>query len=235
MSPYSTRFHVSRAAFLLGVLPAWCVALFTIRFVHTGIAGYLYLLWNLVLAIVPLAAALMLVRAERQRATVPELAGWFVMWLLFLPNAPYLLTDLMHLTPHPQAPFWYDVALMLSFACTGLLLCYGSLADVHAFVASRFGATAGWAMAMASMLLCGLGIYMGRFLRWNSWDAVTRPHELLGHMAGAIGEASTRSPGLRVTLVYGIGLAIGYAAVHLIVPVHTPREPGASGDPASRA
>jgi uncharacterized membrane protein len=226
MSPTTIRFHVSRAVFLLGVLPAWCLALFAFRTARAGIPGYHYVVWNLVLAVVPAAAALLLVRAERQRASLPEQAGWFALWLLFLPNAPYLLTDLVHLSSRPPVPLWFDVAMLLSFACTGLLLCYGSVADVHAVVARRFGSVAGWTLAMTAMLLSGLGIYMGRFLRLNSWDAVTRPHTLLGYVANAVSEPSSNLPGLRVTLVYGIGLALGYAAVHLILPADMPRRPG---------
>ena len=210
--------RVSRAAFLLVVLPAWCLALFAVRIARSGHVAYHYLAWNLVLAMVPAAAALMLVRAERARASLAEQCGWAMLWLLFLPNAPYLVTDLMHLYPRPPVPVWYDVAMMLSFACTGLLLCYGSLADVHAVIERRFGRTAGWCVAMGAMLLSGLGIYMGRFLRLNSWDAVTRPHEMFGQLA----EPDGGMPGLRVTIVYGLGLALGYAAVHLIVPAHMP-------------
>lgn len=226
MSRSSSRFHISRAVFLLGVLPAWCLALFVVRTLRAGIPGYHYVVWNLVLAVVPAAAALLLARAERQRATLPEMAGWFALWLLFLPNAPYLLTDLVHLSSRPPVPLWFDVAMLLSFACTGLLLGFGSTADVHAVVARRFGAAAGWSVALGAMLLSGLGIYMGRFLRLNSWDAVAHPHRLLGHVADAAAEPASGLPGLRVTLVYGIGLALGYAAVHLILPRDMPRRPG---------
>ncbi len=220
-----TRFHLSRALFLLVVLPAWCMGLLAVRFLRTGATSYFYLAWNLVLAMVPACAALMLVNADRQRATAVERLGWGVLWLLFLPNAPYIVTDLVHFAPRPPVPLWYDTAMVVSFVCTGLLLGYGSVADVQAVVARRFGTAAGWWLAMAAMLLSGLGIYMGRFLRWNSWDAVTRPHELLRRVAGALAEPTEHVPGLRITLLYGIGLALGYAAVHLIVPRHGPQAP----------
>ncbi len=234
MSPHSIRPGIPRVVFLLGVLPAWCVLLFALRVARSGQFGHGYLLWNLALAMAPMAAALMLVRAERERAGLPEQAGWFAAWLLVLPNAPYLVTDLVHLGARPPVPLWFDVALMLSYACTGLLLGFASLADVHAVVARRFGAVAGWIVAEAAMLLSGSGIYMGRFLRWNSWDALTRPHELIDQVAGAVAEPGSQLPGMRVTLVYGIGLALGYAAVHLVVPPHASREPDATRPIATR-
>ena len=92
-------------------------------------------------------------------------AGCFALWLLFLPNAPYTLTDLLHLTTAASAPAWYDLALLLSCAGTGLLLGYLSLIDVHDLVAKTFGLAMGWLLAFASLLLSGFAIYLGRFLR----------------------------------------------------------------------
>lgn len=72
------------------------------------------------------------------------MAGLAGLWLLSLPNAPYILTDILHLTRASQAPAWYDLALLLSCAGTGLLVGYLSLIDVEGIGARKFSPVAGW-------------------------------------------------------------------------------------------
>src|SRR5678816_4708120 len=104
----------------------------------------------------------------------------FVLWLLFLPNAPYILTDILHLTRANEAPAWYDLALLLSCAGTGLLIGYLSLIDVQSIVARRFSSVVGWMFALVSLMLSGFAIYLCRFLRWNiSLIHISEPTRLL--------------------------------------------------------
>jgi uncharacterized membrane protein len=100
-----------------------------------------------------------------------------LLWLLFFPNAPYVLTDLIHLRQH-SVPVWYDLLLLLSFAWTSLMFGFVSLADMQRLIQQRFNATVGWLFAVAAVLLGSFGIYLGRFLRWNSWDVITEPRQL---------------------------------------------------------
>ena len=111
-----------------------------------------FLLWNLFLAWIPLLVALVVYDGYRRGARMSVLVPGVILWLLFLPNAPYIVTDLVHLEPWPPVPMWFDIALVLSFACTGLLLCFASTADVHAVITRRFGPRAGWGVAMAAMV-----------------------------------------------------------------------------------
>jgi uncharacterized membrane protein len=142
------------------------------------------------------------------------LAGvFFSLWLLFLPNAPYILTDLIHLVPlasQPDVPLWLLLAMLLSCAGTGTLLGYLSLMQIHSAVEQNFGRTAGWSVAIGSLTLCGFGIYIGRFLRWNSWDAFANPISLLKSVAGQFIDAGPHPHPAGVTLVFGMGLLIGY-------------------------
>lgn len=165
------------------------------------------LVWNLFLAVVPL-----LWSAAFQAATVrrrPVLAGvFFFLWLLFLPNAPYLLTDVLHLKPGADVPLWYLLATLLSCAGTGVLLGYFSLLTVHAMVEKKYGRRAGWTVAVCSLLLCGFGIDLGRFLRLNSWDIFVHPLRLLRAITGQFSHSGSQP--LLVTLVFGGGLLIGY-------------------------
>lgn len=188
-----------RRAAVLSLLLGWCAALLTVRVLRSGSLMYAFLVWNLFLAVIPAFAAW---RLERQRSA-PMQTMWLAVWLAFLPNAPYLVTDFVHLRPRSGIPLWYDIALLASCAATGLLLGYASVADVQRFIARRFGETQAWLCSAFALLLCGAGIYLGRFLRWNSWDVLFNPIDIL---------ASLRPRGVSITLVYGCGLVIGYLA-----------------------
>lgn len=145
----------------------------------TGAPAFDFLHWNLFLAWVPYVVALLLVGLHRVRAPGWLLAVPGVVWLLFLPNAPYILTDFIHLGAIPGAPVWFDVLLIGAFAGTGLLLGMASLLLVHDVVGARLGSVAGWAVAIGSLALSSIGIYLGRFPRFNSWDVLTNPDGLV--------------------------------------------------------
>jgi uncharacterized membrane protein len=150
-----------------------CVAMVEIRTSETGDPYYRFLVWNLILAWVPLGlAAAAYARARRRLDLV--VSALLVPWLLFFPNAPYLLTDFIHLGEGP-APLWYDALMLSAFAWTGLLLGFASLFLVQMIVRSAFGHVAGWLAVVGALGLASVGVYVGRFLRFNSWDALLHP------------------------------------------------------------
>ena len=211
MSPTLRRLVV--VALLLG----WCAFLIAARWAWTGRPAFGFLAWNLFLAALPAVASTFFGRAVRAGRPAWVGALWFAGWLLFLPNAPYIVTDFLHLHEWPGVPLWFDIALLTSAAGTGLMLGYASTAEVHRVVAARVSPAAGWAVACAAQLLSGFGIYLGRFLRWNSWDVVADP---LGRLADLVtrGMHPAQHPRtLAVTFVYGVGLALGYVALRAIV------------------
>ncbi len=143
-----------------------------------------YLVWNLGLAWIPWVAARLVARAR----TRPGRAAAALVWLVFLPNAPYLVTDLVHLRPDPPVPASFDVLLFASFAHAGCALAWGSLDAVHARLVPAVGRARAALAIAAVLLLTGFGVYLGRFERWNSWDLVARPRGLLADAAGALGD-----------------------------------------------
>jgi uncharacterized membrane protein len=150
--------------------------LYTRTLDHTSIA------WNLVLAWVPFVIAL-IVYVRASSTSVPTLAGLSILWLLFFPNAPYIVTDLKYIGPDAGIPVLYDVLLFSAAAWTGLLLGLTSLYLMHG-VARRFlGVVNAWAVVVGVLVLSSFGIYLGRVQRWNSWDVFTRPGALLGDAA----------------------------------------------------
>ena len=157
-----------------------CVALFVFRAGVTGWPAYNFLVWNLILAWAPFmfavaACAFARGRSWLSKALVPAcVAGW----LLFFPNAPYVLTDLMHLHPNGQALFWFDLVMLLSFALTSLFLGFVSLYLLQELVTRFAGRAISWLFVALALGLSGFGIYLGRFLRWNSWDIIADPFGL---------------------------------------------------------
>lgn len=212
---------------VFALLLGWCAALLVVRFIRAESYTFAFLAWNLALAAVPAVAAWLFARAAERRAHALIQVCWFAIWLTFLPNAPYVVTDLLHLTPYSAAAQWYDLAMLASCAGTGLLLGYTSLADVQTVIARRFSPRTGWAMAAAALLLSGFGIYLGRFLRWNSWDTLTNPLPLLSDIAQRLSNPLFRSQAVSVTLIYGIGLLLGYIALRTLGPgIRTGLPPG---------
>jgi uncharacterized membrane protein len=154
---------------------AWCVFLLVVRKHEFGAAGYRYLVWNLTLAWVPMLLAVLLVVAYRMRRSLFELLAVGAAWLLFLPNAPYVITDFIHLGDNHRL---YDTIVVGSFAVTGLALGFASLLLVQLVVTRAAGALLGWTTAVASLFFASVGVYLGRVVRLNSWDAIQRPHYL---------------------------------------------------------
>jgi uncharacterized membrane protein len=107
-------------------------------------------------------------------------------WLLFLPNAPYIITDLWHLRARPPIPLWYDLGFYVTFAWTGCFLGLTSLRMIQGVIKSYLGRSAGWVFVMGSLCLTGIGIYLGRFLGWNSWDLILNPRPVLVDIAALV-------------------------------------------------
>lgn len=212
---------VSRRLTLAALLGGWVAALLAARIWATGSPFGLFLAWNLVLAAVPLVASTALVALDRRRASWALRLSVGAVWLAFLPNAPYLLTDLVHLRVRPGAPFWYDLALLLSAAGVGLLSGYVALADVQGVLARRWGRAAGWAAAVGALFLSAFGVYLGRVLRWNSWDVVMAPGRVLRGLAGHLAHPFADPAPAVMTLVFGGMLTLGYLTLRLLT---APRE-----------
>jgi uncharacterized membrane protein len=198
---------------------AGCVWLTEFRVDRTGRFDLAFMPENLALAWLPLLFAAALYWSHRKGAPWPVIALLAVPWLLFLPNAPYILTDFVHLGRARGAPLWFDALLIGAFAGTGLLLGYASLYVVQEVVSERLGDRIGWCVTLGSLALSSVGIYIGRFLRFNSWDVIARP-EALAHFARSRLTDPLGNPKLLVvaallTLALWTGYAFVYGAARL--------------------
>ena len=206
---------------LVSLLLFWCASMIVVRLERTGSGYYRFPLDNLFLACIPLFLSTVLRIARHLRLHWIIQLAVFGLWLLFLPNAPYILTDILHLTRASQAPVWYDLALLLSCAGTGLLVGYLSLIDVQGLVTRRFGAACSWFFALVSLVLSGFAIYLGRFLHWNSWDVLLAPTRVFGLVGALIRPAEHPKP-IGVTFIFGVILALGYISLRMLT-VHSER------------
>jgi len=153
---------------------------FSVRIYLSGESLFIFLIWNLFLAWLPywfsLAANFLFTRKQRAWWLILPLTG---LWLLFLPNAPYIITDFMHLRERSGVPLWYDVGFLMSISLNGLFLGIASLRAIQEIIDKIAGRFVGWAVSLGAIGLSGLGVYLGRFLRWNSWDIIDSPFAIL--------------------------------------------------------
>ena len=201
--------------FVLAASLALSVLLVAGRVALTGRLFFLFMLWNLLLAVVPYAISTMLTVARgplRARILVPAGAAW----LLFFPNAPYILTDFFHLEARAGVPLWYDLVLIVSCAWNGLMLAYASLSDMQRLVQQRLGFWPGWVFAAVALLLSGFGIYLGRYMRFNSWNIITNPIALFFDIMNRVLHPFSFPGTWGMTFLFGLFLLLGYSTVRVL-------------------
>ena len=146
------------------------------RISYTGTWRHIFLLWNIFLAWIPFVLSKYF-SVYQYKSTWKQLF-LFGSWLLFFPNALYIVTDLVHLQENGAAPLWYDVVVLFTSSLLGLAFGYGSLFYAEEYLLFKFGKKAlSWSMPLL-LFLGSFGVYLGRFERWNSWDIVHNPLDL---------------------------------------------------------
>ena len=165
-----------------------CIALLVVRVGHSHHSTYAWLWWNIFLAWIPFGFALIAYNVSWRHSRLSWLlvVVCSVVWLAFFPNAPYLVTDIVHLQHRNDAPYWFDLILFVAIAWTGCLLGLVSLFLMQEIVRRAAGSVCSWIFAVVALGLSGFGIYLGRFLRWNSWDVFFTPTQILGAIADGI-------------------------------------------------
>jgi len=164
---------------MLSLSMIFSVLMVVMRIAYTGQYTFVWLIWNLFLAWLPYAITTWLNQKPALSKNRWKLAGIFLVWLLFIPNTFYILTDLFHLGTQSNVPLWYDLALIISFAWNGLLLGIFSVRVMEKTLQSFLGNKHELFFIYTIMWLNALGVYIGRYLRFNSWDIVTNPFDLI--------------------------------------------------------
>ncbi|MFT7519734.1 MAG: putative membrane protein [Kiritimatiellia bacterium] len=193
------------------------VALIAARWIWLGKLIFAFLVWNLFLAWVPFVLGLLALRLVGSSRSQPgvrlALIPLGLAWLTFLPNAPYMLTDLIHLTPRSGVPILFDAIMLGTAAATGLLI--GGVSMLHMQRALRpvLGRAGALISVAATGPLIGLGIYLGRDLRWNTWDLLVRPDDVMWSVVVRIIDPLAHPRTWLVTLVCCAVVWVTWAAV----------------------
>ncbi len=201
---------------VLGLMSLYCFSLIAYRVEVSNKATFIFLLWNLFLAYIPYGMSTVLFLWEKNIQSAVILWICIFVWLVFYPNAPYILTDLFHFKVRKDIPIWYDLVLILSVAFNGLVLGLLSLLDIHLIIAKRHSAFVGWLFVLLSSFLCGFGIYLGRYLRWNSWDIVSQPTGLLKDLLDRITDPTAHGRTYGVAILFCVFILLAYFFVYVL-------------------
>src|SRR5215210_7125675 len=202
------------ALFSLALASALSVGALLARWAYGEAGAYDFLAWNLFLAWIPLAAAVAVHDSSRRGTKRLHLLPLAAIWIMFLPNAPYLLTDFIHLGTRDDAPLWFDIVLFASFAWTGMLLGFLSIFIMQAVVRRIHGSTWSWVLVASSLAASSFGIYLGRSLRWNSWDFLLQPGALLRDIWARVADPLAYPQGLGMTIALTAVLFTGYLTLY---------------------
>ncbi len=166
---------------ILAAISLFIGALILFRQMYQVPYSFRFLLWNLFLAWLPLGFALLARAGHRRRGRLSPAVGLSACaWLLLFPNALYIVTDFVHLRGNWHAGlFWIDLVIIFLSAFTGLTLGFLSLYIMQSIVRRIRGAAPAWLFVLGALGLSGFGVYLGRFLGWNSWDLIGAPDMLL--------------------------------------------------------
>ena len=200
----------------LGLLSGLCLAFFVVRLVLTGSSAYLFIPGNLALAWLGLFFGRVLVH----KLKITRWASWqnialSFLWLCFLPNTWYVLTDFIHVYPTGEISEFYDIVMVGSLVITGFILGFTSLYLVHRELLKRFGNRRAGQLVTGIILLASFAIYLGRDLRWNSWDVVTNPNGVILNVSDRLIDPLGHLRAFNVTGLFFVLLSVMYLAVWL--------------------
>ena len=188
------------------------LALVALRMCVTHSWTYAFYYWNLFLALIPLMASTWL-DTRASLWTVRNLVSLGV-WFCFLPNAPYLITDMVHFQEGPRrGPIYLDEAIVFASALNGVLLAYASVRRVEEWLLGSYAERPVRIAVIAVFLACGFGIYLGRYLRLNSWNILTHPMTVAREVGVRVIFPFEYRQTWAVTLLFGVLLWAGYMAL----------------------
>jgi uncharacterized membrane protein len=204
---------------LLLISSLFACGLELLRIYLTQRQNYSYFIWNLFLAWIPYLISMYLPFSFAVMKR--KWFAWilFLVWILFWPNSPYMLTDLLHLKEKQNIPLWFDLGLILSFAWVGLMLGFISLIEIQNLIRKQTNRLVAWAFAVFMIFAGALGIYIGRFVRLNSWDVVGNPVRVIFDIFSHFSDHLLRIEMMGMTFMYAIFLLLGYLTIKIIIKI----------------
>ena len=221
------RYRKERHVVVLGLALAslGCLALELVRERHYAALDFQFLLWNLFLAWVPFILALVVYDRYRRGTPLVRLLPALALWLLFLPNAPYIVTDFVHLSAARMPPLWFDGVELSAFAWTGhaarfrlaLPRARGRPAPLRRDRPAGLG-------VFGVLALVSAGVFLGRVKRWNSWDVLTQPRSLLAQLHAHVDDPASLVRATGVTLATTAALALAYLVFYALMDARLARD-----------
>ena len=207
---------ISREYVTLFLFTAFSVVLITYRVLHMNSLTYIFLGWNLVLAAVPYLLVRVLATKVQKRKSMLLNIVMASTWLLFFPNAPYIFTDLFHLKNTSSSIVWYDTILILSFAWTGMLFGFLSLWRIEGILQQTVGPLVSKLSVYLMLFIAAFGVYLGRYLRFNSWDIVSDPIALFYEVGHRFIHPFSHPRTWGMTIIFGLFLILAYSSFRLV-------------------
>lgn len=182
-----------------------------LRVIIWGKFSFIYILWNIFLAFIPfIISSLLLSYSKRDKFNKAIFVLGIFLWLLFIPNAPYIITDFIHLGEIRAVPIIFDTFLLFSSASLGLILGFHSLFHIEQIIKMKYSPKITSAMIGGIIFLISFGIYLGRFLRFNSWDVFINHTSLIKNIWKIFSESSVRVEVCLYTLLFFFFLVLFY-------------------------
>lgn len=204
--------HTIMCSVILFLLTLFGCLMVGIRYTYVGQTKYLFLIWNLFLSWIPFVISILmsyLYSTKTKNSQLLILLPLGVAWLLFYPNAPYMITDFIHFRNNGTFLIWYDLVIYSIFIWTSFLLGFVSLYMVNRIIEKLTNKVVGWLFVLFTLFLSSYGVYLGRFIRWNSWDMLFNPLDLLNSFFDNINYQS-----LVFSFIFGILLTLTYVFLY---------------------
>ena len=204
------KLSIPKSIILLTIL---AVFLNILRIILWGKVSFVYILWNMFLAFIPfIISSLLLSFLKEKKLNKTIFIPGVILWLLFIPNAPYIVTDFIHLGVTRFAPIIYDTILLFSSASVGLILGFYSLFHIEQIIKTKYKSNITHLIMVIIIIMISFGIYLGRFLRFNSWDIFTNHISLVNNIWEILSQAVTHTEVYLYTGLFFISLYLSYFA-----------------------
>lgn len=195
------------------ILATLAVVLNIFRIIIWGKFSFTWILWNIFLAFVPfLISSLMLILTKEKKMNKVLFVIGIFLWMIFIPNAPYIVTDFIHIGTTRSIPIIYDILLIFNSALVGLILCFHSLFHIEQIVKTKHKKNTGRLIMGIFIIMISFGVYLGRFLRFNSWDIFIDHSSLVNNIWEIISQAAMHTEVYLYTLLFFVFLSTSYIA-----------------------
>lgn len=199
---------------LLVIFILFIILLIVFRIFYSGTLRYITLAWNIFLAWIPYVLSNYFIQYSYKE-------NWkqlflFSSWLLFFPNALYIVTDLVHLQEETNMPWWYDTVLVFSASFVGIIMAFISLSKAELYLKAIFNKKIVVAAVCVILFLGSFGVYLGRFHRWNSWDVLNNPTGLALDILNKIINPVENYKAWAITVLFTVVYALLYYFIRIL-------------------